>query len=205
MQGLTGSTFAIAVGFALVLGVLSALLSGGVCDRGRHGRGILARDAVARAVDDDELAVRQLGGQPLARAPRNFASRSPARTVTGIVSSPSRSHSGSIAPGAEAAQRGGEAAGSLRSDVGAPARRAPAAASPANSGCAVQRVGERLDRPRLDLVGERLVGRAARARARAGSSMPAVGRDEHEPLDALGRGERDAAARSGRPSSSRRA
>ncbi len=30
MQGLTGSTFAIAVGFALVLGVLSALLSGGV-------------------------------------------------------------------------------------------------------------------------------------------------------------------------------
>ena len=30
MQGLTGSTFAITVGFALVLGVLSALLSGGV-------------------------------------------------------------------------------------------------------------------------------------------------------------------------------
>jgi hypothetical protein len=30
MQGLTGSTFAIAVGFALVLGVLSALLSSGV-------------------------------------------------------------------------------------------------------------------------------------------------------------------------------
>jgi hypothetical protein len=30
MQGLTGSTFAFAVGFALLLGVLSALLSGGV-------------------------------------------------------------------------------------------------------------------------------------------------------------------------------
>jgi hypothetical protein len=30
MQGLTGSTFALAVGVALVLGVLSALLSGGV-------------------------------------------------------------------------------------------------------------------------------------------------------------------------------
>jgi hypothetical protein len=29
MQGLTGSTIALAVGFALVLGVLSALLGGG--------------------------------------------------------------------------------------------------------------------------------------------------------------------------------
>jgi hypothetical protein len=29
MQGLTGSTLALAVGFALALGVLSALLSGG--------------------------------------------------------------------------------------------------------------------------------------------------------------------------------
>jgi hypothetical protein len=30
MQGLTGSTFALAVGFALVLGVLSALLSAAI-------------------------------------------------------------------------------------------------------------------------------------------------------------------------------
>jgi hypothetical protein len=30
MQGLTGSMLALAVGFALLLGVLSALLSGGV-------------------------------------------------------------------------------------------------------------------------------------------------------------------------------
>jgi hypothetical protein len=30
MQGLTGTTLAVAVGFALLLGVLSAVLSGGV-------------------------------------------------------------------------------------------------------------------------------------------------------------------------------
>ncbi len=49
----------------------------------------------------------------------NFASRSPTRIATGIVSSPKRSHSGSHLAGADTAQRRGDAFGTVAQLVGA--------------------------------------------------------------------------------------
>ena len=127
-----------------------------------------------------------------ARAQRhvNFASRSPASTVTGIASSPSRSHSGAIAPGAEAAQAPPRArAGRCGAGRRAPARR-PRAGRRANSGCVRQRSMKPSIGSRLERAGERARRRRGARRARRVLDPGARG-DEHEPRDALGRRERD--------------
>ncbi len=140
---------------------------------------------------------------PLARSPRNFSSRSPTTSSTGIVSSPSRSQSGGITPVPSPRSAAASPAAVLR-------RRSASASSaiprgiPANSGCARPLARERLDADRLDPVGERGVGGAALLRARPRRRAPGSRRRARAAARAR-RSRARRAARSGRPSSSRRA
>ena len=130
-------------------------------------------------------------GHALARAPGTCASRSP--TSDRRPASSARRGGPTAAPSRPVpmpAQHRGERARAVaalvlareRADlgrvVGEQRLRAPA-------------LDELLEGHALELVGERVGRRAPRARARPSSSMPAVRRDEHQPRDALGRGQRD--------------
>ena len=127
-----------------------------LAQRGDDRRGRLARQAVARARDDDELGVGERRRHPLGeRAELRVAA--PAITITGIVSSGRRSQSGSIAPvpipRSAAGQPGGCCAGGPRADAAASGGcRRTAAARPA--------LGELPRSSRLDPAA-RLVGGAA--------------------------------------------
>ena len=107
----------------------------------------------------------------------NFASRSPARTVTGIVSSPSLSHSGVISPLPIPRRTDASASGRLRrwsSRAGSPT----SGGSPANSGWVRQRSMKSSNGMFSSSSARR---RSAALRGAHGLVLdPGSGRDEHE-------------------------
>ena len=128
--------------------------------------------------------------RPAARRARGTSRRgSPARTVAGIVSSPSRSHSGSIEPGADPAQRRRER-GRARCRGCRPAT-LPRPAAACRRTAAALSSGRRTPRSSPRSVSAASASSAARRAARsAGSSMPAVVATSTSRLDPLGRRER---------------
>ena len=118
----------------------------------------------------------------------NFSSRSPTSTVTGIVSSGSLSHSGCIAPVPMPRITAASASPSIAALI--------LAGQGANPGglireqrLAAPALDERVERYARELLGEALLGGAARG-ALGWILDPGVRGHEHEPLHAPRRGER---------------
>ena len=106
------------------------------------------------------------------------------------MSSPSRPQSGVIAPGPDPAQRRREAGRVVARDVRPRQRCAAGGSSPANSGWASQRSANASMPPAS--ISSASAASAARRAARSCVVLdPGGRRDEDQPADALGRGERD--------------
>ena len=165
--------------------------------------GRLEMDGVAGAGNDDHLGLWELAS-PSARRSRGTSDRARRRPAPPASAAPRADPTARAAPRSRAhAARGPARPGVLRSRSSRAASRPLPAGRPARVSRPPR--GELLDARRLDLVRQPLVGRrGARARS-AGSPIPGSRRSGQGARTRSGSAQREHAARSARPSSSRRA